>query len=197
MSLFPETIAAALAGRKVQLAYMVRFDFTSETMRLWRGNGLLKANDGSFWKGIGLLGSISGIEQAVNGEAPEMSFVLSGIDADILRLARDEFEAEVKGRLVYVLLQFFGVDDPNDPDNQRPLDNPYPVACGRCLKPTFTISQSGERSVTISAESLFSLRSRPSYAMYTDADQKHRFEGDDGFSFVGSLVNQVVTWPDF
>lgn len=197
MSLFPDTIAAALGGGRVECAFLVRFDFTTTPMRLWRGNGMLKTNDGAQWQGIGNFGSMSGIEQAVNGEAPEMTFVLSAIDADIMRLARDEFEAEVKGRLVYVLMQFFGVDDPDDPDNQRPLDNPYPVACGRCLKPSFSLTEEGDRSVTISAESLFSLRSRPNWAMYTDADQQRRFPGDKGFEFVGSLVNKVVTWPDY
>lgn len=197
MGFFPETIAASLAGAKVQAAPLVRFDFTSETMRLWAGNGVLKTNDGALWSGIGSLGSMSGIEQAVNGEAPQATFTLSGIDATIMRLARDEFEEEVFGRLVYVLIQFFGVDDPGDPDNQRPLDNPYPIWSGRCLTPTFTLSQAGERSVDISAESLFSLRSRPQYAMYTDADQQRRFPGDKGFEFVGGLVNKVVTWPDY
>lgn len=197
MSLFPETIAAGLAGTKVQLAFLVHFDFTTQPMRLWKGEGRLDTNDGAKWYGMGTLGSMSGIEQAVNGEAPEMSFVLSGIDTDIMRLAKDEFQTEVKGRLVYVLIQFFGTDDPADPDNQRPLDNPFPVCCGRCLTPTFSFNDAGERSVTISAESLFSLRSRPAYAMYTDSDQKLRFPGDDGFEFVGALVNSVVTWPDF
>ena len=207
MSLFPDTIAAGLAKKKVQLAYLVRFDFTSETVRLWQGNGRLKTNDGSRWLAIGQLGSMSGIEQAVNGEAPEMSFTLTIRDdpededpagISILRLARDEFEAEVKGRLVYVLAQFFGVDDPADPDNQRPLDNPFPIACGRCLTPSFNLDKrSGERSVTIKAESLFSLRSRPNFATYTDADQQKRFPGDKGFQFMGNLVSKVVAWPDW
>ncbi len=197
MSLFPETIAASLAGSKVQLAFLTHFQFTTQPMRLWKGEGMLKTNDGQRWSGIGKLGSMSGIEQAVNGEAPEMTFTLSGIDADIMRLAKDEFQAEVKGRLVYVLIQFFGVADPDDPDNQRPLDNPFPVCCGRCLSPTFTFNDAGERSVALSAESLFSLRSRPAYAMYTDSDQQQRFPGDEGFEFVGALVNSVVTWPDF
>lgn len=198
MPLFPETIAAALAGTRVELAWLVRFDFVSETMRLWRGSGLLTTNDGATWQGLGSLGDVSGIEQAVNGEAPQATFTLSGVDGTIVRLARDEFEAEVLGRQVSVLLQFFGVDDPDDPGNQRPLDAPYPVWAGRCLSPTFTISRDGGRqSIDISAESLFSLRSRPQYAMYTDADQQRRFPGDAGFEFVGSLVNKVLTWPDY
>lgn len=197
MGLFPETIAASLAGATVECAPLVRFDFTSETMRLWTGNGLLQTNDGAEWQGLGALGSMSGIEQAINGEAPEATFNLTGIDADVLRLARDEFDAEVYGRLVYVLIQFFGVDDPDDPGNQRALDLPYPLWAGRCLQPTITFSETGERAIAISAESLFSLRSRPRYAMYTDADQQHRYSGDEGFEFVGTLVNKVVTWPDY
>jgi hypothetical protein len=199
MSLFPDTIAADLAGKKVQACFLVKFDFTSGPMNLWiGGNGRLKTNDGAEWQGLGQLGSISGVEQAVNGDAPEMSFSLSGVDAAILRMTRDEYEAEVKGRMVYVLVQFFGVADPADPDNQRPLDLPYPIAAGRCLRPEFNLAREGnENTITLKAESLFSLRSRPKYSMYTDADQKRRFPGDRGFEFVAGLVNKVVTWPDY
>lgn len=199
MSLFPETIAADLAGKKVQATFLLWFDFTTQPMRLWiGGEGRLKTNDGERWDGLGKVGAVTGIEQAVNGTAPEMTFTLSGVDSQILRLARAEYDAEVKGRFVYVLVQFFGVDDPADPDNQRPLDLPYPIACGRCLRPEFNFDQSsGARSVSVKAESLFSLRSRPRYAMYTDADQQRRFAGDRGFEFVGTLINKVVTWPDF
>lgn len=195
--LFPETITHALAGKKVNHAFLVRFDFTSETVRLWKGPGPLETNDGNTWRGLGVFGSMSGIEQAVNGQAPAMSFTLSGIDAQVMHLAKDEFETEVYGRIVYTMIQFFGVDDPADPDNQRPLDNPYPICAGRCLRPSFSWTQQGERSVTIAAESLFSLRSRPAAAMYTDSDQQKRFPGDAGFEFVGVLTNKVVKWPDY
>lgn len=197
MSLFPETIALALAGGTVQAAWLVRFDFASAPMRLWLGHGELVTADGARWKGMGSLASVDGIEQAVNGMAPQATFTLSGIDAEIMRLARGEYEAEVKGRRVTALIQFFGVDDPADPDNQRVLDAPYPLWSGRCLAPNFAIGEDGNRSVSIEAESLFSLRTRPRFAMYTDADQQHRFPGDRGFEFVGALVNKTVTWPDY
>lgn len=204
MSFFPETIATYLAGGKVQTANLVKFDFTSAPMRLWRGYGNLTTNDGAEWQAIGSFGDVKGIEQAVNGEAPEATFTLSGIDAEVLRLARDEFAAEVRGRRVIVYFQFFGVDDPDDPENQRPLDLPYACWAGRMLTPTFAIDNgaegSAERSVTIAAESIFALRSRPRHAMYTESDQWHRFPDDPrdlGFQFVGSLVNKVTTWPDY
>ena len=199
-SLFPETIAASLAKRKVECALLALFDFTSEPMRLWRGNYTLRTNDGNRWTGLGKWGSVSGIQQAVNGNAPEISFTLSGVDDETLRKVREEFATEVRGRLAYVLFQFFGVDDAADPGNQRPFDNPYPIAAARMLRPEYVADrESGERSVTIKAESLFSLRSRPRYAMYTDSDQRARFPdaNDKGFEFVGEVVNKVVTWPDY
>lgn len=197
MSLFSETIAAKLSGAKVLCATLVRFEFASETIRLWRGNATLRTKDGALWQAIGQLGDISGIEQAVNGEAPQASFTLSGVDASIIHLAREEFKTEVLGRRVVVSIQFFGDPDGDDPDNQRPLDLPYAIWAGRCLAPTFSFSPTGERSIAISAESLFSLRTRPRYAMNTDRDQQHRFPGDLGFEFAPTLVNKVVTWPDY
>lgn len=194
--LFPETIKMALAGGKVEAANLVEFAFATDTVRLWMGNGILATNDGEAWFATGTFGDMKGIEQAINGEAPEATFTLSGIDDEIMRLARDEWQSEARARPVRVYVQFFGVDDPADPDNQRPLDLPYPVAGFRMLKPTFTFTPDGKRSVQISAESIFSLRSRPRHAMNTDADQKRRFPGDKGFQFVADVINKVLAWPD-
>lgn len=198
MGLFPETIARDLAGGKVEAATLFDFDFTTTPMLAWRGYGQLKTKDGRRWNALGDLGSVSGIEQAVNGEAPEATFTLSGINAEIMRLARDEFEDEVRGRTVRAYIQFFGVEDEADPGNQRPLDLPYPIWGGRFLKPRFSIDRdSGERSVGITAESIHSLRSRPRAGSYTDRDQQFRFPGDKGFEFVATLINKVLTWPDY
>lgn len=198
MSLFPDTIAAELAGTRVAMTFLVLFDFVTQPVRVWiGGEGKLVTNDGAVWDGLGRIGALSGVEQAVNGEAPEMTFTLSGVDPQMISLARDEFDTECRGRLISVLVQFFGVDDPDDPDNQRPLDLPYPIASARALTPEFTFGENDARSITIRCESLFSLRSRPRFAMYTDADQQQRFAGDLGFAFVSSLMNKVVTWPDY
>lgn len=205
MKLFPDTIAATMAGAKVQAATLVKFDFATDAVRLWRGAGMLVTNDGEAWFATGTFGDMDGIEQAINGEAPQATFTLSGIDAQVLHIARDEFIAEARGRLVRVYLQFFGVEDPADPENQRPLDLPYPLWAGRMLQPTFSFDAGDEdtpasRTISISAESLFSLRSRPRWSMYTDADQQHRYpgQGDRGFEFVGALSQaSTLTWPDY
>lgn len=202
MSFFPETVARHLAGGKVEAANLVLFDFTTTPMRVWQGGGQLTTNDGHQWLSVGSLGGMTGIEQAVNGQAPEATFTLSGIDELILGLAIDEFDSEVRGRRVSVMLQFFGVDDPGDPGNQRCIDLPFPVWSGRMLRPTFQIDPGDAQtaatmSLSVSAESIFSLRSRPRWATYTDRDQQARFDGDKGFQFVSTLQNKVVTWPDY
>ena len=193
MSLFPETIKAALGGRTVRASFLVLLDFATEPMRIWTGGGSITAG-GFQWYGLGQLGSISGLEQAVNGEAPETTFVLSGINSDIVALARDEWAEEAKDRLIKVLIQFH-----NEADD-RPLelfDEPYAIWAGRMQTPRFELQGPTTRRITVSAESLFALRSRPSFSQYTDADQRARFSGDLGFGFVAGLVNKTVTWPDF
>ncbi len=193
MSLFPETIKAALGGRTVRASFLVLFDFTSQPMRIWTGSGKITAG-GADWYGLGQLGSISGLEQAVNGEAPETTFILSGINSEIVSLARDEWADEGRDRLVKVLLQFHNYED------DRPLelfDEPYSIWAGRMQTPRFELQGPTTRKITVSAESLFALRSRPAFSQYTDADQKSRFPGDRGFEFVPGLVNKIVTWPDF
>lgn len=202
MSLFPATIVQALGGGRVDYAMLVKFDFASGPMRVWSGNFTLRTLDGQTWQNIGSLGDVTGIEQAINGDAPMATFTLSGVDMDVVRKARDEYRTEVKGRLAIVYVQFFGTDDADDPDNQQLLDNPFPIASFTMRRPSFSLArgQNGEAdqaSVSITGESIFALRSRPRSALYTDRDQQARFPGDKGFQYVGSLVSKVVTWPDF
>lgn len=193
MSLFPETIEAALGGRTVRASFLVLFDFVTQPMRIWTGAGKI-VTGGEEWYGIGALGSISGLEQAVNGEAPQTTFVLSGINSEIMSLARNEWESEAKDRLAQVLIQFHNEDD------DQPLelfDAPYAIWGGRMQTPRFELQGPKTRKITVAAESLFALRSRPAFSQYTDSDQRARYPGDLGFEFVPGLINKIVTWPDF
>ena len=193
MSFFPETIAAHLGGRTVRVSFLMLLDFVNQPMRIWTGAGKITAG-GADWYGVGSLASISGLEQAVNGEAPETTFILSGINAEIVNLARTEWKEEALDRLIKVYLQFHNDDD----DRPRELfDEPFAIWAGRMQTPRFELQGPTKRRITVSAESLFALRSRPAFSQYTDADQKLRFAGDRGFEFVPGLVNKIVTWPDF
>lgn len=193
MSLFPATIQAGLGGATVRASILILLDFVTTPMRLWSGAGYLSSG-GYTWAGLGEVGSISGLDVALSGEAPETTFMLSGVDPEIVSLARDEWQDEAKDRLAQVLIQFH-----NDADN-LPLelyDEPYSIWSGRMQSVRFELMGDQTRTISVSVESLFTLRSRPAYSQYTDSDQQARFAGDLGFAFVPSLLNKVVTWPDF
>lgn len=193
MSIFPATIQAALAGEKVRASYLALLDFDGEPMRVWTGYGSL-VTGGQTWSGIGDLASVDGIEQAVNGEAPQSTLVLTAANSDIVRLTRDEFKTKARDRLVQIYIQFH-----NDSDD-APLtayDDPYAIHSAYMKAVSFDLRNDNTREITILCESLFSRRSRPVASQYTDRDQNQRFTGDLGFSFVPSLRHKTVTWPDF
>lgn len=192
MSIFPETVNAYLRGEVVKHAFLATFDFTTEVSRLWQGNGVLES-DGELWYGVGSLASIGNLKQALSGKAPETTFTLSGLDPDLVALARAEWEQEAKNRKATIYIQFFNSDDDRLLEG---YDAPYPVWQGLMKTPSFGITRASAQ-ITVSAESIYSLRSRPNYAMYTDRDQKKRFAGDEGFEFVSELVDKVVQWPVF
>ena len=193
MSFFPETIAAHLGGRTVRASFLVLFDFATVPWRVWTGAGKLNTA-GHDWFGTGIFGSVTGLEQAVNGEAPETTFSISGIPSRVLTLAKTEFGDEARNRLAKVYIQFHNEHN----DQRRELfDQPFAIWAGRMQTPRFTMQGASKRKLEVTAESLNALRSRPAYSQYTDADQQARFPGDLGFQFVVGLVNKVVTWPDF
>ena len=176
----------------MRASYLVRVNFASETLRLWTGAGFLTAG-GETWEGVEVA-SISGLQQAVNGEATQASFVLSGVSSRIVTLARDEWEVEAKGRNIEVLIQFH--NDANDLPLET-YDQPYSIWAGEMQTPSFDLEGPNKRAITIVAESLFPLRARPAFGQYTEADQQARFAGDRGFELVPGLLKKVVTWPDF
>lgn len=193
MSFFPAAVEAALAGANVRMTYLVKCDFATTPMYVWSGYGSL-VSGGQTWQGVGELAGIEQLEQATDGTAPEAQFVLSGVDATIVATVRDDFTDECADQLITVYAQFF-----NDANN-APLtlyDDPYAIWSGRMRRALFSLSEDGTRAITVTAESLFALRSRPNFGMYTDRDQQQRYSGDRGFEYTPRMVLKSVTWPDF
>ncbi len=190
MGYFNETIAAALDGRRVQAAYLVEFQFVSATWRVWNGNGDLPT-DGKTFKGLRGLGQIDGLEQAVNGNAPQATFSLSGVSTQVQAEEQGD-PADYVNQPVIVYLQFFNED-------WSLLDTPYAIWGGRMQ--TFQESYGWDESqkayistVGITAESWFVGRGRPPYGSYSDQDQQLRFPGDKGCDFMAPMQNYTIRW---
>jgi hypothetical protein len=185
MALFTRTQAELAQGGQVAVARLVKLEFTSGTKYLWDGKGHLQAG-GQTWLGFGELGTMSGLEQAVQGTAPQAQFLLSGVDSDFVRYAAQS-EIEVKDRPISVFLQFLSA-------SMIALDDPVAIYVGLMDVMGFNANDPSSRSISVSAESIFIDRIRSTYSYYTDTDQKGRSPADRGLEFVATLKNKTVNW---
>lgn len=188
MSYFPQTIAVYLAGSVVRQALLVHFDFLTRPMRLWLGHGTLDAG-GHEWSGLGEFGGISGIESAIGGTAPQVTFTLSGVEPKLVTAGLSASE-EVKGRDATVFLQFFD-------DTLQPLDAPYAVWLGTMDVMRVKAEGADRRTIEVTAETLFTRRAIPPFGFLSDRDQQRLFPGDRGLEQMPAMTNKSVQWPLF
>ncbi|MDP2358021.1 MAG: hypothetical protein Q8M31_18420 [Beijerinckiaceae bacterium] len=188
MGYFPETIAAALAGSTVRPGYLVHLDFLDDPQRLWLGHGLLEAG-GHTWSGIGELASISGIESAIGGTAPVVTFGLSGVSPAIIAASLVS-ASQAKGRDAAIYLQFFD-------EAGQTLDNPYAVWLGFMDVMRVQVDGPQIRRVELTAETLFTRRASPPWGYLSDRDQQRLFPGDRGLEEIAAMRDKSVEWPVF
>jgi len=185
MQLSP-ALEAALAAQTVRAGLLVSFDFLSGPMRVWGGFGDILAG-GYVWRGLGEFGSVSAIEIPVNGEAPSVTFTLSGVAPDLLAAALASRE-ETYDRDVTVWLQHFAED-------WSTLDAPLPIYFGRMDVMKAKQTSRETRIVEVTSEWLFARRAVPAFAYLSDRDQQARAPGDLGAAFVASMQSKTVVFP--
>lgn len=178
---------AALSGVTVRLALLTYFEFADDPRRYWMGFGPLQTLDGPTWEGTAGLASISGLNVPIGTIAQQVSFSLSGVDARVAALARRQSDA-VKGRPVTVFLQIFNED-------WSLLGNPLHVWSGDLDVMSYDADGDGTYTVSVSAESIWATRRKPSFGFFTDADQQARSPGDRGLELMASLPNKTIIWP--
>jgi len=196
MAFFPATVEAHLQGREVGAALLCHMDFRETPRRWWGGFGPLAAGDEE-WQGTGALIQIDGLEQPIGTTAPKTTFTLAGVDAEIVRLARQASD-RVKDRRCTVYVQFFDIS-PDDASVMpwATLDAPFAIWSGQMDQLVYGAQGPSVRSLTLTAESLWVNRRRAPYGLYTDRDQNYRYPGDRGLEQVSDLVSKVVRWPVF
>lgn len=191
MASYPEIIQAELQKRTISASFLVFMDFRLQPRRWWMGTGILDAG-GHEWIGMGNLIQIEGLGSTLGMAASETTFTLSGVDPDIVALVRASSD-RVKDRRVRVFLQFFSGGDSGQPA-WTPLDQPISVWSGRMDQMKYAGEGPSSRTVTLTAESLWTNRNRPPFGRYTDGDQKARHPGDRGLEQVASLTNKTIRW---
>lgn len=187
MPFFSATVEAALAGRTVRRARLVMLDFASGPRLLFEGAGQLRTSDGRIWSGAGILGSIGDIESARGGQAPMTEFVMSGVDSGLVSEGLQSSQ-ESKGRGVSVFCQHYD-------ESWHPLDGLYETFGG--IMDTLRISATGPatRTVTLSAEGIFTARGFAPFSYFSDRDQKRLHSSDRGAEYVASMASKSIQWP--
>ncbi|WP_062228790.1 hypothetical protein [Aureimonas frigidaquae] len=188
MAIFNAVQAAAAQGREVTLAALVDFDFPGYRLRTWSGSGVLVV-DGVEWHGAGQMGSISAIPFGENDSADKITFTLSGVEPQLVTQVNNS--DAVRGRDVTVYGQFF------DNTTHQPLDGKFVIRS--MIMDTIGYSASGpsERTISLTAETIWTARNLASYSYWSDRDQKARYPGDRGCEFIPTLKNKVVAWPTY
>jgi hypothetical protein len=190
---YSAAVKAQQDGATVRVGTLVEFRFLSSTVRVWDGFGTITTLDGRVWLGAAGLGSIDGIAQALDGEAPALVLTLSGIDATFYTIAQGE-RAEYYNRLLIVYDQYFNLD-------MSCRDNPYSIGMGRMatLTSDMVSTEDGrEYSIELTAENPFTGRRRPRYGWVTPRDQKLRVgEDDTGCDRTPGIDNKFIEFPVF
>lgn len=190
-------ILAAIAGNTVYRAFYVVLNFASGTMRAWQGEGNVTISGNTVF-GLGRMGSVSAVEQPVNGAAPQVSISLAGLTTEVL-LATISAETEVKGRSAELRLAVWNTAGTHLGD--------IPVLIGIMDRMVYStqVERNDENgtsvqmhTVSVTLENrLASRRLSPTNATYTQADQAARYPADLGCQFAGTLQFKNYRWPIF
>ena len=187
---------AALTGKTVRCAFTYKFDFASGAVHAWNGN-TERAFGGAPHKPMKGYGRMDGLGQSMGTVSDAVTLTLSGLPAgepDFLAKALGE-SSEVVQRLLTISLQIFDGD-------WQTIGNPIPLFFGFMQQPKITLTpmqgtEGGMQVISLAAENIFFGRSRPPLGRYTDRDQQARSPDDRFFSFVSSLRNKTIIYPDW
>ena len=186
----PASLLTALSQPEVQPFYAVEllFDDSDDTrydeggylgenaIRLWTGYGDKTVN-GETYTGSGNLLGISGLEEANDLSAKNITLTLTGIASSIISLALTE---PYQRRLCRV---YFGTDDTTAIEVFSGFMN------------TMSIEDSGETStITLTVESKLVRLEKASNRRYTHENHVSRHAGDTFFSYVADLQDKDVVW---
>jgi hypothetical protein len=173
-------------------SWLLRID-SDPVCYLWTGFGALETPadavdaGGATWLGAGHLISIPALQALIGGIAQRVTFTLSGVNAETLRLAREDKET-VKGAEVRIGHVEF------DADWQLVGGATYGwLGIADALRIESRYSDDGRvRSIVLMVGSADTMRSNPRFTFWTDASQ-HLRSPDDVFCDHVAMINAGVT----
>lgn len=184
---------ALIAQPEVRLDTLITLKFADGDQRFW-GGVTAKTINGLVYQPTYGQAQIEGLRWSAEAVADEITITLNGLDDDLLGTALNAVD-DVVGRLARFDLQFFNAD-------WEPVGMPRLTTWAIMQPPKISRTaaigyEGGQQTVVLPCENIFYGRDRYPGGTYTDRDQQTRYPGDLMFTFVPSLVNKTVTYPDF
>lgn len=177
------SLSTALQADRVYPLLLVEALFDSGALRLWNGDGALTAL-GETWTGVGLMLSISPIEETAEIRATGVSIRLSGIPSAIVSIALAE---DYQGRVARVYVGAF------DASTGAVITDPILALQGSI--DTMPISEGGDTStILVNVESRLIRLEKASLRRYTAQDQKVEFPLDTGLDHVAAIQDVQIVW---
>jgi hypothetical protein len=173
-------------------SWLLRID-SDPACYLWTGFGNLETPadavdaSGATWLGAGHLIAIPALQALINGVAQRVTFTLSGVNAETLRLAREDKES-VKGAEVRIGHVEF------DADWQLDGGVTYEwLGIADAVRIESRYAEDGRvRSIVLMVGSADTMRSNPRFTYWTHASQRLR-SADDDFCDHVAMINDGVT----
>lgn len=195
MAIFGGSEAPLITGAQVRAGVLLRIGANPTPLRIWAGIGDLAIPSdtiepgGAVYSGLGEIVNLPAVSQLVNGVADQVTFVLSGVDDNLLSLVDEEAEAV---RFASARLAFVAMDA-----NWQLASTVKWLWEGVVETPEVSQSaasgdQDAVRSVSLTVSTGMTGRRRPTHAFYTDADQRRR-SPDDRFCERVVLYSQGST----
>ncbi|WAP67236.1 hypothetical protein [Jiella pelagia] len=183
---------AAFRGRKLRFSLLIRFDFKTETMRVFAGRGR-RIWGSTIWTGIDRQITIDGLGEQRGTAVPPVTITLSATGEAALRSAIGESD-EAKGRPITISLQLLD-------DDEQPIGQPIPIFSGTMSQPSISRTEiSAEEgpssTIEITCYGVLLPRAFIPHGRYTPRDQNALTATPDRiFEYVYSLRDATEVWP--
>lgn len=200
--LSPNTIEN-IDGDIVYPFFATELNFSSETIRMWTGQGTLVLDDGTQWLGLGQLLNISSIEETSEMAVKGATVGLSGIPSELLSLALSEpyqgrvakiyFGTFSSGSLQqqsgsYILLQ--DGSKINLQDGSKGFNELFSGYMDQ-----MNIEESAETAtIELTVENKLIDLERARVGRYTSGYQKSIYPNDLGMDFIEDLQDRQIPW---
>ena len=201
--LFQDTIEN-ISKDVVRPFFAVELNFSSETIRMWTGQGTLVLADGTEWFGLGQLLNISSIEETSEMAVKGATVSLSGIPSNLLSLALSE---PYQGRVCKIYFGTLSTDGAILQENSSYIllqdGSKILVETGeRGFNELFSgymdqmnIEEGSDTStIEMAVENKLIDLERSRVARYTSGYQKSLYPNDLGLDFIEDLQDKKIPW---